>query len=149
MYRNVLSGNAAPAGANGTDLSIHPDFTGTVKIIDTNFTSSVFDPNGRIQTCNASDACTVGNHTGTCANADVGVSCYGCGMDNNQYGCRTGLSVKVVNPPSPFVPAGTQTLSVNVSDPRCDRWQVNETRGRGKTAPILWCTTVWAATMSP
>ena len=72
-------GNSAPLGANGTDLSIHPNFTGTVQVIDTNFTSSVFDLNSRIQTCNASNACTIGNLTGTCANADVvGVYCYGC-----------------------------------------------------------------------
>ena len=38
----------------------------------------------------------------------------------------TGLSRQIVNPPSAFVPAGTHILSVNVSDPRCDRWQLSE-----------------------
>jgi hypothetical protein len=117
----IFAGNSAPVGANGTDLSLHPDFTGTVKIIDTNFTSPVFDPNGRIQTCNASDACTVRNKSGTCANAEVGVHCYGC--HGSPYGCQE-LNVTIADAPATFVAAGTRTITSSVSDSRCDRWQI-------------------------
>ena len=95
----------------------HPDFTGTVKSsIQTSPVLSSIQTVAYRPATPRTPACW--QPSGTCANADVGVHCYGCGMDNNHM---------VVVPvycqscaPSAFVPAGTHILSVNASDPRCD-----------------------------
>ena len=144
MLLNVHLWQLCPAGANGTDLSIHPDFTGTVKIIDTNSPILSFDPNGRIQTCNASDACTVGNKRDL-RQCRVGVHCYGC--QGVPYGCQELRSYNC-RAPSAFVAAGPTELAVNVSDPRCDRWQLNR-YGAVADSSNRWCPElVWAATVA-
>eukprot|EP00946_MAST-07B_sp_MAST-7B-sp1_P003443 g3443.t1 len=123
VVRCTFSNSMVPSFTNGTDLSIHPHFTGTVKVTDSKFNNSVFDPNSRIQNCSASDVCTVGNKSGTCANSNVGVNCYGCRMNNDQYGCQE-LRVTISAVPDTFVEAGTQTLAITVPDLRCDLWQL-------------------------
>jgi hypothetical protein len=63
---------------------------------------------------------------------NIGVHCYGC--EGTPYGCQMGLHVFIINPPPAFVAAGTQTLDVTVSDPRCDRLQLQIDTGQWQSS---------------